>query len=57
MFRKADPSKRMPVWLQNGTKENLIWQLKLAVVFTVGMYAYDYIQDEIARRQRELQED
>lgn len=38
MFRAADPSRRLPVWLQNGTKENVIWQIKLAGVYLVFVW-------------------
>jgi hypothetical protein len=38
-FKTADPSRRIPVWLQNGTKENLVWQLKLTALYVAGTYA------------------
>lgn len=44
-FKTADPSRRIPVWLQNGTKENLVWQLKLTALYVAGTYAYGKYDD------------
>lgn len=32
MFKSADPTRRVPTYLQANTKENLVWQLKLSLV-------------------------
>lgn len=47
MFKKLEASwnSRTPVYLHNGTKENLIFQLALAVVLCGGMIAYDEWKD------------
>jgi len=41
MFKAADPTRRLPVYLQNGTKENIIWQFKLLGVYLLGAYTWD----------------
>ena len=51
-WKTADPSRRIPVYLQAHTKENFIWQLKMTVVVTAGLMAYTYIEDEIEERKR-----
>lgn len=38
MFKHADPTRRTPTYLQNGTQENVIWQLKLLAVFLGFMW-------------------
>lgn len=46
-FKTADPSRRVPTYLQAHTKENLVWQLKLtALLFAwIGIRgAYDEYQ-------------
>lgn len=45
MFRPANPSSRRPAWLQNGTKENVIWQLKLAVLYIAGISLKDWYEE------------
>jgi len=43
MFKRAEAAwnSRTPVWLHNGTKENLIAQIGAAFAFCVVMWAYD----------------
>ena len=59
MFKPADPTRRIPVYLQAYTKENVIWQLKLTAVFLAGMYVWDYAQMrwETKRRQSSMTSD
>lgn len=45
---------RTPIWLHNGTKENLLFQLGLGLVLIGGMMARDAYQDRRIRREREL---
>lgn len=45
MFKSADPTRRVPVYLQAYTKENVVWQLKLTAVFLAGMYALEYVRE------------
>jgi hypothetical protein len=49
MFRHADPTRRLPVYLQPYTAENLVWQLKLTAVLMAGILVYEVVQDR--RRQ------
>ncbi len=51
-FKSADPSRRTPTWLQNGTKENIIWQLKMTVLVVSVMEAYEWYQER--KRMNEL---
>lgn len=57
IFKPADPSRRMPVWLQAYTKENFIWQIKLAVVYLVGIYAHERVLLEIDKKKYQNTED
>jgi len=43
MFKKLEAAwnARTPVWLHNGTKENLIFQIGTAVVLIGAMTAWD----------------
>lgn len=43
MFKRLETAwnARTPVYLHNGTKENVIFQLALTVVLVGGMIAYD----------------
>lgn len=41
MFKPADPTRRMPSWLQNHTKENFIWQLAMTAVVLGGFAVKD----------------
>lgn len=34
-FKTADPTRRIPTYLQAHTKENMVWQLKLTALFFV----------------------
>jgi hypothetical protein len=43
-WKPVNPDSRLPGYLQNHTKENAIWQLKLTAVFIAGMWIYDYVQ-------------
>lgn len=47
MFKRIDTAwkSRTPTYLHNGTKENLIWQLKLTAVLVAGMWAYGWYED------------
>lgn len=44
-FKTADPTRRIPTYLQAHTKENLIWQLKLTAVLMVAMEAYNWYDE------------
>lgn len=49
MFKPADPTRRIPTWLQNGTKENVIWQFKMMALVVAGAFVkdwYDQRQEE-----------
>jgi len=43
MFKKAETAwnSRTPVYLHNGTKENVIFQIASATVIVGAMFAYD----------------
>lgn len=47
MFKKAELAwnARTPIWLHNGTKENLIFQLGFTVVLIGVMMAHDAYKD------------
>jgi len=47
MFKKLELAwnARTPVYLHNGTKENIIFQLSLAAVLVGGMIAWDAYKD------------
>lgn len=54
-FRKrleAAWNARTPTYLHNGTKENLIWQLKLLVLFLGFMFTKDWVEFQLAKRRR-----
>lgn len=53
-FKEADPTRRTPVYLQNHTKENFVWQLKLTGVMLVGLWVYEYADTKLEDRQRRL---
>lgn len=42
---EAKWNARTPVWLHNGTKENIIFQLTAAVVLCSAMFAWDEYKD------------
>ena len=50
MFKKIETAwnSRTPVWLHNGTKENIIAQLGATVILVGGMIAYDELKDRRA---------
>lgn len=50
MFKKLETAwnSRTPVWLHNGTKENIIAQLGATVILVGGMIAYDELKDRRA---------
>ena len=50
-FKNADPTRRMPVWLQNGTKENVVWQLKLTGLMIAGFWIYDLYEQHKYRKE------
>lgn len=52
MFRPADPSRRIPVYLQAYTKENFIWQLKLTGLLFAGTYAWACIEAKREEKKR-----
>lgn len=56
MFKKIETAwnSRTPVWLHNGTKENLAAQLGAAAVIVGGMMAYDALQER--KRNKKLKE-
>lgn len=41
MFKPVNPNSRIPAFLQNGTKNNIIFQLTLSVVLLGGMILKD----------------
>jgi hypothetical protein len=45
---------RTPVWLHNGTKENLAFQLILTALIILGFYAKDWWDERPMRKMREL---
>lgn len=45
MFKTADPTRRTPTWLQAGTKENIIWQLKMTVLVVAAIEAKSRYDD------------
>jgi len=47
MFKKIETAwnSRTPVWLHNGTKENIAAQLGATVILLGGMYAHDKWQE------------
>lgn len=44
MFRTADPTRRIPTYLQTNTKENIIWQLKLTALILLGFTVWDKLE-------------
>lgn len=50
IFKPADPSRRVPTYLQAHTKENFIWQLKMTVLLIVGMQVKDRIEERKWRK-------
>lgn len=50
-MRRADPSRRLPTYLQPRTLENLVWQLKLLPVVFAGVLVYDYVMEKRDERQ------
>lgn len=53
MFKPANPNSRIPAVLQAHTKENIIAQLTLTVVFVGGMILKDVIEERREKKQRE----
>ena len=55
MFKKLENAwnSRTPVWLHNGTKENIAFQLGLTVLYLGVMIAYDRWQDRKFRKELE----
>jgi hypothetical protein len=52
-FRHADPTRRIPTYLQAHTVENLVWQLKLTAVLIAGYVVYETVKDR--RNQKKLE--
>lgn len=52
MFKHADPSRRLPMYLQPNTVENVTWQLKLLGVYIAGMMVYSYIEEKREAKRR-----
>lgn len=54
MFKRLETAwnSRTPEYLHNGTKANIIWQLKMTALFIVGMYVHDKAQDFRQNRRR-----
>lgn len=46
MFRPADPTRRLPVYLQAYTKENAIWQFKLIAAYFLAYTVYEYMNEK-----------
>lgn len=51
-FRPVNTNSRFPAWLQNGTKANTIWQLKMALGLTAFMIARDEIKFRMEQKNR-----
>ncbi len=53
MFKKAEAAwnARTPVYLHNGTKENVVFQLALTVILVGGMIAVTEIKERKAHRE------
>lgn len=49
-FRPADPARRIPVYLQNKTKENFIWQLKLTGVMFIALWFWSKYEERELQR-------
>ena len=49
MFKPADPTRRTPVWLQNGTRENIVWQLKVTGLVLLYFWAKDKLDERRGR--------
>ena len=45
MFKTADPTRRVPTFLQAYTKENFVFQLTAATLLIVGCAVKDEIQE------------
>lgn len=41
MFKTYNPSSRLPIYLQNGTKENIAFQLIATAIFVGGYVAWE----------------
>lgn len=52
-FKPADYTRRTPAWLQSHTKENIIWQFAMTVLFVGGMIAKDAYEERELRKERE----
>ena len=52
MFKKLETAwnAQTPDYLHPRTKENVIWQLKLAVILVGGMIVYEEVKDRLERR-------
>lgn len=50
IFKPADPTRRIPTYLQAYTKENYIWQLKMAVLVIVAMEVKERIEERKWRK-------
>lgn len=55
MFKPANPNSRIPAVLQAHTKENIIFQLALTVVFIGGMTLIDVVQERRETKKRNEQ--
>ncbi len=49
-MKHADPSRRTPTYLQARTQENLVWQLKLTVLFISAMCLKDWWDDRDTKK-------
>lgn len=45
MFKPVNPNSRIPAFLQNGTKNNIIFQLALTAVIVGGMILKDVYEE------------
>lgn len=52
-FKVADPTRRMPVYLQAHTKENLVWQLKLTAVIVGALFVKGVLDERRAKKEQE----
>lgn len=49
-WKPVNPDSRLPGYLQNHTKENMIWQFKLLGVLFIGIWIYSYIEERREKR-------
>lgn len=45
-WKPVNPDSRLPGYLQNHTKENMIWQLKLTGLMIAGIWIWEYVSEK-----------